>query len=66
MSYSRHGGHWHLDGTQVPSTRNGPYRWKASAVTEVRTIHRVLAELILATLTREDPREGVLVQLESE
>lgn len=39
--------------------RNGPYRWKASAIRRVVVGHKAAVNLILAPLTREDPREGV-------
>jgi hypothetical protein len=39
-------------------TRNGPCRWKASAIREVVARHGAAVEMILAILAQEGPREG--------
>jgi len=56
---SQHVGRRHLGGARALPMRNGPCRWKASAVRRVVTRHRVAMKLALAAPAREDPREGV-------
>lgn len=45
---SRHAGQRHLGGTRVLPTRNGPCRWKASAVRRSSLCHRGAVKLTLA------------------
>jgi hypothetical protein len=65
---SRYGGHQHrrrcltlakADVGLSSLTRNGPCRWKASAVRKIVTRHGGAVELVLAFLAQEGPREGV-------
>jgi hypothetical protein len=39
--------------------RNGPYRWKTLQIGQAVAGHAAAVDTVLATLAREDPREGV-------
>lgn len=58
-SCSRHGGHRRLGRAQAQLMRNDPSSMEDIPIGKAVSVHAAAAESILATLIREDPREGV-------